>query len=279
MLAFRAASGAVLVAIGALAVAAPAPAPAQSRGERQISSPITDRFALRGTFYSASVDTRVRLDASNALRGTPVLAEEDLGLDDRIDQGRLELMFRIRERHRLRADYFKIARFGEIDIARQINFGDQVFVPPELVVTNLDYRQLGFTYTYSPLKYRRFELGVGFGLNLVEASARGEARVRRVREEAAGVAPFPTIALEATWRISSRWSISGRGQYFSASLDEFDGSVADYHADVQYRWRRNLTVGLGYTNIRIGLDVADDEFPGEFNLDTAGPELFFRVSF
>jgi hypothetical protein len=62
-------------------------------------------------------------------------------------------------------------------------------------------------------------------------------------------------------------------------VDEFRGSLGDFHADVQYRWRRNFSVGLGYTAIESDLEVDDEDFPGAFNLDVAGPELFFRVSF
>ena len=89
---------------------------------------------------------------------------------------------------------------------------------------------------------------------------------------------FPTIALNAAFRISKRWAITARGQSFSASPEDFDGKMSDYHADIQYRWRRNFAVGLGYTKLVTELLVTDDR-PLLFNMDTSGPELFFRVSF
>jgi hypothetical protein len=55
--------------------------------------------------------------------------------------------------------------------------------------------------------------------------------------------------------------------------------MSDYHGDMQYRWRRNLAVGLGYTALKTNLVVDDPDFPGRFLLDAAGPELFFRASF
>lgn len=266
----------MLITAGVAPLAAAAPARA---GGREIASPITDRFALRGSYLSGTVDTGLRLDAGNGVPGTPLTAEADLGLDDRVDQGRLELMFRIRDRHRLRTDYFKIDRYARRTLERPLSFGDTAFVAGEPVASSLDWRMLGFTYYGSVLRRERYEVGAGLGMHLIEAQASGEAPARFVREEASGVAPFPTLALDGTWRISHHFSVSARAQYLSAGVDELDGSLGDYHLDVQYRWRRNFSVGLGYSQIRARLDVEDADFPGRLELDVRGPELFFRASF
>jgi hypothetical protein len=247
--------------------------------KRQISSPITDRFAIRGSFYNPSVETLIRIDDQGGLQGTELLAEEDFGLDDNLTQGRMELLFRMRERNRLRVDYFKTDRDGRQNLTRQIDFGDQTFQTGELVQSELNWRMLGFTYMRSLLLRERFEIGVGLGIYLIEANASAAVQARFAREDVDGVGAFPTPILDATWRISSRWSVTARGQYFSSEVDEFTGSLGDFHADVQYRWRRNFTVGLGYSVIQANLEVNDADFPGLFDLDVAGPELFFRVSF
>jgi hypothetical protein len=55
--------------------------------------------------------------------------------------------------------------------------------------------------------------------------------------------------------------------------------MAEYHADIQYRWHKNAAVGLGYTRLVTKLQVFDADDPLLFNLDTSGPELFVRFSF
>jgi hypothetical protein len=66
----------------------------------------------------------------------------------------------------------------------------------------------------------------------------------------------------------------------SANLDDFDGSLSDLHGDVQYRWRKNFTVGLGYTSLRIDAEsTSTQDMPGRFNQDISGPEFFIRASF
>ena len=47
--------------------------------------------------------------------------------------------------------------------------------------------------------------------------------------------------------------------------------MAEYHADIQYRWHKNAAVGLGYTKLVTELEVFDADDPLLFNLDTSGP--------
>ncbi len=250
-----------------------------------VASPITDRFALRATYFRGTADTRLRLDPGTAapgVTGTTIDAESLLGLDEAIDLGRMELYFRLGERGRLRVDYFKLNRFGATVLDEDVVFGDDVFLTGENVESSLDYRSLSFTFLYSFLRRESFELGAGIGLYLLEAEAAGEAVDRNAREEESGVAPVPTLALDGTWRFARRWSVSARGQYFSKTIDGIDGTLGEYHADVQFRWKPNFAVGLGYTKLDVDINVdpaSGHDFPGLFRLQTAGPEFFLRVSF
>lgn len=279
---------AILAALSApfAGAAEPARASATLIKERPpVASPITDRFALRATYFKGSADTRVRLDPGNGApgaTGTPIDAEGLLGLDEAIDLGRMELYFRFGGRGRARVDYFKLNRFGATVLDEDIVFGDDTFLTGEDIESSLDYRSLSFTFLYSFLRRESVELGAGIGLYLVDARAAAEAVDRNAREEESGIAPIPTLALDGTWRFARRWSVTARGQYFSATYDDIDGTLGEYHLDVQYRWKPNFTVGLGYTSLDVDVEVdpaSDHDFPGLFRLKTAGPEFFLRVSF
>ena len=249
--------------------------------QHQVASPITDRFALRVSYFAPTVDTFLRLDRTTGQAGTELLVEDDLGMNDKPNQARAEMIIRLRERNRLRVDYFKLTRYGDKILDRAINFGDETFQVNERAQTMIDYRSLTLTYTRSLLYFDRFELGAGLGISLLETKAKGEVVARNVREQEDAVAPFPTFALDATWRISKRWSLNVRGQTFTANLDDFDGSMSDYHRDIQYRWRKNFTVGLGYQTLQIKAqttDVTADQ-PGRFDQKISGPEFFIRASF
>jgi hypothetical protein len=248
------------------------------------SSPITDRFALRVLYWPASISTDLRLDQRNGTAGTELSAENDLGMNDFKSQGRAELMFRLRERNRLRVDYMKLSRHGNRVLDQQINFGNQTFNVMDRAETLLEWRTLTFTYTRSVLYTDRFEAGLGLALSVIEARARGEVVKNNVREHQEAVGAFPTIALDTTWRISKRWSFNLRGQRFSTSINRFTGALADYHGDFQYRWRENMAFGLGYTRQHTLVDVGKDnaqpgDLTGRFDQTTRGPEIFLRASF
>ena len=250
-----------------------------SQRDRTIPSPITDRFYVRGTYFQADADTDVRLDPTPQLPGTELSAEEDLGNDGELDQGRIELMFRLRERNRIRIDWFKLDRYGEAILDRQVVFGDEQFDVDDFVVSRMDLRMLTFGYTRSLIRRDRFEVGAGFGIHLTETEAKGSVPAEFQNEEVSQAGAFPSAALDLSWRITRRFALTARGQYFSWDVDDFDGSWQDYHADVQFRLRPNFALGLGYTSITMDLLVRDSDQPGRFDLAARGPEIFFRVSY
>jgi hypothetical protein len=243
-------------------------APIKPDKNRKTPSPITDRFYVRGTFFNLP-----------GPHGTVVSGERDLGLDSRNPQGRIEIMFRLRERNRLRVDYFESNRRGDRPIARQILFGNEIFTVNDRVTSSVQWRQFGLTYTFSVLRTDRFELGLGLGVHFVEAEARGAVAAKQLRQDVSGAGAFPTIPLDFTWRISRRFAMVARGQYLRASVNSFEGSIAEYHGDFQYRWKPNFSVGAGYTIMRSFLMVNDAHFPGLFRQNVRGPEAFFKVSF
>jgi hypothetical protein len=248
------------------------------RGEQ--ASPITDRFALRVSYFAPSVDTLLRLDRSTGQAGTELLVENDLGMEEKPTMARVEMIFRLRERNRLRVDYFKLSRYGDKVLDKTINFGDETFLLNDRALTSIDYRALGLTYTRSLWLSDWLEIGAGLGVSLIEAKARGEVPARNIREQEDGVAPYPTFAIDGTWKISKRWAFTARAQTFTAHLDDAEGTLSDYHADIQYRWRKNFTFGLGYTKLRIyALSVSTDNMPGKFDQNIKGPEFFIRASF
>lgn len=243
------------------------------------ASPVTDRFYVRMTYFPASVNTTFRVDPDALNQGTTLSGEDDLGLDGKIDQGRMEFDIRMAERGHMRVDFFKLNRFKEQPLPEDIVFGDFTFDAGTTFRSKLDWRVLTFTYTYSFFKTERFEAGVGLGLSIIQANAEGGEPGTLNQEKSSEAGIFPTIAANAAFRISKRWSVTARGQQFSASPNDFDGMMSEYHGDIQYRLRKNFALGLGYTSMRTDLTVFDPDQPVLFNLDTSGPELFFRVSF
>jgi hypothetical protein len=242
------------------------------------ASPITDVFAIRAGYYWGHVGTTGRFDSAAGVPGTPFNLEYDFGLTPKQRQPRVELIFRLRERSRLRVDFFDLSRTSTQTLTRPIVYGNHTFFANDVVNSEFDWRQTDFTYTYSVVRNDRLELGLGVGLSLVQAEAIGDVPARAVREEFSGAGPFATLAADGTWRISERWALTARAQYFDLRVSGQHGASGDYRGELQYRPVRHLAVGLGFEGLRVGLDVRNKNPSGIVKLNVDGPELFLRAS-
>lgn len=244
-------------------------------------SPITDHFDLRASYFRPSIDTDLRLDSHAGVPGTPFNVESVLGLEDRLDQGRLQLMLRLGNRNRLHLDYFQADRSGDQLINRSIRFGDETYGIDERVASSLDWRMAGLTYTFSVLRAQRYELGIGLGAEAIHASASAEAAVSGspTFEKVSERGVLPVAVIDGTVLLAPRVALVGRARYISASVGGISGSFGDYHVDAQYRAFDHFSVGAGYSVIRTRIDVSDRSQTGRLSLDVKGPEVFVRVSF
>lgn len=245
-----------------------------------IASPITDRLSLRGIYYSPRITTKLRSDADDGTEGTLISAEDTLGMPDRMQQGGIELMFRILERHRIRAAYYKQTRSGDEVIDEQIRFGNDVYQVNDRVLSEMDLRQLDLVYTYSFLRRETVEIGAGLGIHLMQLDGRIEVPADFQEEEDSVAGPFATLAVDGTWRFTKRFSLNARANYFTADAEDVHGSYMNWHADVQFRWKRNFSVGGGWSYTRMYVNSTDpDGDSGMFRHLYKGPEAFIRVSY
>ncbi len=262
-----------------LAVATAAVSAQESADSTAVASPITDHFAFRAGYMLDRVDTFARFDSPTGTQGTPLSAEQDLGLADKTQQPRIELDFRIGERSRVRIDFLDLSRSADKLIDRSIDYGNQTFAVNSLVHSEIEWRQMDITYTYSFIRNERFELGAGLGVHAIDAQASGEVAATSQRADFSGAGPFATLALDGTWRVSKRWSLNARGQYLRVSVHDYTGMLDDYAADVQFRWRPNLALGVAYETQRAELDAIRHNPAGVVRLQLSGPQLFVRVSY
>jgi hypothetical protein len=257
-------------------------APLPPSHKHETTSPITDRFYVRGSYWAPHVSTLIQVNPHNAPageHGTTLSAERDLGLESRLNQGEFEMMFRIGNRNKIRVNWLEVDRSATHQLAETINFGEESFPVNSLLQSEIDWRIFTMTYTYSVIRNDWVELGTGLGIHLLEAEAQAQVNATFQRQDVSGAGAFPTIPLDFALRISQRWSVTWRGQYFHAAISNFDGWLADLHEDVQYRWKKNFAVGVGYSSVRAKLALSTGNFPGQFHMALEGPEAFFRISF
>jgi len=251
-------------------------------GQQPPASPITDHFYVSAAFFYPHFTTNLRVDPSYAppgVIGTPVNAESDLGLPAHKSLGRVEFMFRLRERSKVRLDYLEADRSGSAVLANDVVFGNQVFAAGSLTETSIDFRMFDLTYTYSFYRSGRFEVGTGLAAYFLQAQATGAVPAQFQEQTVSAAEPLPALPLDFTWVISSRFAITARAAYFKATVNNLHGWLADSAEEAQYRWNRNFALGLGFSSTRISLERKSGSSPGTLYTSITGPKAFIRFSF
>jgi hypothetical protein len=91
--------------------------------------------------------------------------------------------------------------------------------------------------------------------------------------------PIPTLPLDFTWCISSRFAFTAHANYVEARIDGASGSFTDIHSDLQYRWSPDFAIGAGWSEMRIALERSGGSTPGAVAMRFSGPQVFLRFSF
>ncbi|HWK74057.1 MAG TPA: hypothetical protein VNQ81_07285 [Povalibacter sp.] len=239
---------------------------------------VEDRLRVEVSLLGASVDTRLRVDESPTGRGTPIDAEDDLGLDDSELMPQAEITLLPGKHHLLRFSSLSTRRSASNFIDREIFFDDQVYQPGERVDSELNLKLFGLTYGYRFIVRERAELTGTFGIQIASVEANAVVRSRVVREAESGVAPLPLVGLEGRYYFTDRWSVEGRLQYLTANIEDVDGSILDARLALTWRLNPYLVFGLGYRSFEIDVDSRDRSNPGLVDMTIAGPLLFARAS-
>jgi hypothetical protein len=244
-------------------------------------SPTDERVRLSLGVMHLSSTTDIQLDSHAGVQGTPINAENDLGLDSSDFEPKFQAMVRVGERHRLRFDYFTLDRTGQTILASPIVFRDVVLMPTDPVQTELSLRTLGISYEYSFIHREKFELAATIGINDTDISARARVstETRHVDQSEDQAGPFPTIGLDATYVLSKRFYFDGRAQYFKLQVDHLSGTLTFYEAAALYRLRPNISFAVGYTSAKADLASRQPTNSGYFDFNTKGPEVFVRIAF
>lgn len=264
---------AVLLVAANAAVARPPP--------EQPDNLLNDQLTLQAALVSSSNQTTIRYDSTAGTPGTVVDGEQDLGLPSRKLIGHAELMFRMKERHRVHiGNYFlPLDRHATTQLQKTINFGDTTYNVNDVVASELNMRLLEITYSYSFVKNDRAEFGASLGFDVVgfEAAATVAARLRTEREDHS--APAPVAGLDGTVRLSSRFYAEARAQYLKANVQDVKGTLEIFEANVLYRLNPNVTFGLGYSGFKVDVESSKVGESGLFKLRSTGPQLLARVGF
>lgn len=269
---------ALLRAVFALAgIAAATQAPGQDAGWTTHPA-LQDRWAIQVGVYSPKVNSTFKLDGAGGQIGTEVSAEEDLGLKERNNMPAILASVRLGARWKLEAEYLSLERENSRTLSRSISWGDSTYTLGTTVSSSFSTEIYRLSVGYSFVRDAQKEFGAVLGLHTTDLSARISAS--SIGAESGDVlAPLPTIGLYGAYALTPKWLLSARVDLFSLKYEEFDGSLTNFTAGVDYRIWRNLGLGVAWRYIDYDLNVTDPDFTGAWNYRFSGPLAYLVSSF
>lgn len=241
-----------------------------------------------GLFYSGlsvyvgafrpHIDTIIRVDGALGVLGTE-LSLDTLGLDKTETLPSFGIDWQINRRHSLWTYYFDVKRSGLSNTDILIRIGDTEFP----VNTNIDaffnasVFALGYGYAFLNDKDKLLGFQIGLNTQDIDFGVQGENGI--LAERADATAPLPTFGFVAGYRLSERWYLRGNAGYFATKIDNYDGAITQYEADLDYALGENLMLGLAFRSLKVDVSSTDSRWLGKFIYEYRGPALNIRYKF
>jgi hypothetical protein len=223
-----------------------------------------EKFMLRLSSYNIeAADTQVTALNDKGI-GVGYSFSRDFDTDDSVTVPRIDMYYRINERHRIDFSTFSSDRDGEKELSIEVEIGDQVFEKGEVLKSSISYDLYRIGYSYSFYHSDRVELAVSAGLNITKYDLKFSNQDGSEREEADATAPLPMFGLQMGYAINSNWSLHYLMETFFIEIeDTYKGSFFNNEVTVQYRFLDNFLVGLGVARVAVDLEVDDNDWKGE----------------
>lgn len=248
---------------------------------------LTDPFQLSlGTFVLKS-DTEVRFDGDSSV-GTPINWENTFGGGDQ-SRFRVDGHWRFGDsgRHKARFMWFNASRDNSRVIDEEIEYGDVVFPVDAKVDAEFSFDIYELAYEYAFVKRDNYEIAGSIGLHYASLTAALGAKASTsngnlegdIEQEGNVDAPLPVIGVRGLWALPHNFYIDAGAQFFSLSIDEYDGNLQDYRVMVTWQPKKWLGIGLGYNQFDVDVDVDGDKFNGSLDWSYRGPMIAYTAVF
>ncbi|MFZ0255194.1 MAG: hypothetical protein WAN46_06045 [Gammaproteobacteria bacterium] len=279
--------------VAALAVCGGLGANSVTATEGQVNPEFTDRFSLRVGGFFPSIDSKIRLDSTTGRLGTVLDFEDDLALEETSPTFWAGARWRITRRQRLEFEYVQLDRSGTRAASADFAIGDTIANAGALLETDFDVKLGRFTYGFSLINDGRKELalligahfagadaGIQISGNLTVAGLGSLTRSTPRREEGDIVFPLPHIGGSFGWAFTPKLSATATAIGFALDLGDYQGSLVEVSADLQYQLVKHLALGAGLKYFNLDLeDKSNADLRGEFEFNYLGPTVFAAVNF
>lgn len=241
--------------------------------------PPTFSVSLGAFFTDRDSDTRIDAEAGDP--GTDIDLEDDLGFDKSDTVFRLDAYWRFAAHHRIDFSAFDLSRTATKAIERDITIGDTTFEIDSEVEGDLDLNIYKVAYTWQFLNDESDFLGLTAGLYVADigTSFSSSGPLGLSTESNDITAPLPVVGLRGEYHLSERWLLRGSAEIFLFEYNEFDGSLYDLFAGIDYAFNDTVALGLGLNSVRLNVGFDGNRFQGDVDWAYAGAMLYLKADF
>jgi opacity protein-like surface antigen len=270
------------------------PAIAEEDTEKEPQSHHHRRFeAWLGALFTR-IDSEVTLDGST-LPGGGLDGENLLGLSENKTVVFGGAIWRFHARNTLEFEYIELNRSRSgATVSDPVQIGDTTVQFGGRIDTAFDISLARLTYGFNFIVDPRKTFAIKAGIHLLDSSATlqlsGDLIVNGqpmpvdptipIIEDGNVAVPLPHLGMSFAYEVTPKLVLRLEGIGFALGYDDFDGSVFEAIADVQYWPWKNFGVGAGYRYF--GFDVEDEDIDGldgQLKFNYHGPSLYITAGF
>ncbi len=235
-------------------------------------------WAEAGLYFGGmivEVNSDLNLGFSRSGNKIQVDVEEILDLDSKVTAFRADAFWRLSRRNRVDFTYYDLSRESTAFLG--INVGDYP-IGTELS-TRFDMRILKAAYAFSIFKDKRFDIGLGGGIHVLDIGLKLESDEFGSTDDTAITAPLPVLGLRAEFALTPKLLLRQSFDYFFVAFDQFGGELKDLNIALEYNFWKHAGVGIGYNVVVADIVADDDRFLQGFELAYSSFFLFGKVYF
>jgi hypothetical protein len=218
-----------------------------------------------GAFWVGQIDNTIVARSESFPVGLFIDLSEDFALGDSITVPRGMFGYRFSRRHQVNVGYFQISRDNQVDLERNIAFGESEFPIGARVDFSYDARVYKAAYTWLFYDSDKVVLGASFGLNIVDFGARMTADIGagpigegEIRETTGTTAPLPVLGLRLVFRATRRLSLVAAVDFMVVEYGKYGGSFQDNYAMLDWRLSKIFSIGGGLNSLDLELNLEED---------------------
>ena len=238
-----------------------------------------ERFSVSLGVFLTDRDTTTSLDGNVPDSGTDVDLENDFGLGTSDSVFRIDGYYRFNEKHRLDFSAFDLSRTASKQIQRDIEWDGEIYPIDTQIDAGLDLNIYKLAYTWSFMRRAKGYLGVSAGIYVADIGTSIAATSRGQLSKSAVTAPLPVFGIRGQYDFSEKWSLRGSAEIFAFEYGDFDGSLYDLYAGLDYQLFERVAIGVGVNSVGMDLGVTKTNFDGDLDWRYDGGLLFFKFDF